>query len=411
MRRYYKEIYSYRTFVQPILTGNGIWNGNTMAVKCSPAINSTNRKPLYTLFDGNTAVTSYTGVSSSRYWYIYIYLPVPIQVTSVSVVNHAQPYVNPGYGITHFDVLISDDETNWETIGGVNTGNGSADGVKYTAECSTDRYCQYIQIKTTASQINGYQAHLNEITINGIEKIKNTIEVPEAPKYTTNYYKNSTEEFHQPIMTDNGIIGGNTFAVSASSEKYNSNLNKTFYAYLAMDNSTSVNNCWASMNESGNTFFYLYNPKPIKITNFTLLNYNNTSDTSTYCSRSGKVQVSNDGENWTNIQTYTNSTVANAEIWNINISANAQYAKYYRIYSDVNNNSYGWIIAELTLTANSAEEVLNPQESPKNYDFIMINENWTYCIVTKDFKVPAVENIFKAEKNNKLIYKAQYTDL
>lgn len=160
--------------------------------------------------------------------------------------------------------------------------------------------------------------------------------------------KTNSKPWTQPVLTANGTLGGSSFAVAASAER------NSHYAWYAVDGVTTGATGWFSQEISGAGVWYeFYNPIPLNVTNLSFLNYNAAN----YVTTSGKVQISDDGATWTDIKSYTNSTLAANALWSIDLSDNTAFSKYYRIYSDSNYGTAGWIIREMTITA--TEEVNN----------------------------------------------------
>jgi hypothetical protein len=160
--------------------------------------------------------------------------------------------------------------------------------------------------------------------------------------------KTKDKPWTQPILNANGTMGGDSFAVAANFER------SSHYAWYAMDGVTTGNTGWFSDEiATAGVWYSFYNPIPLNVTNLEFLNYTGAN----YVTTSGRVQISNDGQTWTDIKSYTNSTVAANASWSIDLSDNTYFAKYYRIYSDSNVGTAGWIIRELTITA--TEQVNN----------------------------------------------------
>ena len=138
--------------------------------------------------------------------------------------------------------------------------------------------------------------------------------------YTRKYYKTinvaeKTQTFTQPTLTANGTLGGTTFAVSASSE--NQSGSNPYRTYEAFDNNSST--YWRCTNTTSG-WIQFYNPNPLYVTSLTW-GYFYSYPTG------GSVQASNDGNTWTTLKTWTNSSAAD---FVITINSNIAY-KYHRI--------------------------------------------------------------------------------
>lgn len=78
-------------------------------------------------------------------------------------------------------------------------------------------------------------------------------------------YGGKIKNFVQPVLSSNGTIGGNSFAVCASRK----GMNNTSYAYRMFDNKTSTN---ILTEDTLGIFIHagMYNPKPLNITSATI---------------------------------------------------------------------------------------------------------------------------------------------
>ena len=146
------------------------------------------------------------------------------------------------------------------------------------------------------------------------------VEVREVVELTSAW-----QEWTQPVLTNNGTVGGYSFAVVASGEEqYSSN---PYRAYEAFDNDAST--YWRSNGGSGAKWLEFYNPVPLKVTNLQYVPWYNYPT-------EGNVQGSSNGTDWTTITTWTNSS---ASSFNIDLSTNTNAYKYYRI--NITNTSDG----------------------------------------------------------------------
>jgi len=121
--------------------------------------------------------------------------------------------------------------------------------------------------------------------------------------------------FIQPTLTANGTLGSDKFAVLANAETQSGT--SPYRTYEAFDNNSST--YWRSGTATG--WIEFYNPKPLKVTNLKWGYYFNYPT-------GGNVQGSNDGSTWTTLTTWTNSS---ANDFNISLSSNTNYYKYYRV--------------------------------------------------------------------------------
>lgn len=135
-------------------------------------------------------------------------------------------------------------------------------------------------------------------------------------------YNEATESidfnFSQPILSSNGTLGGDSFAISGTSTS------SAYPAFNAFDNNKSTDWVSASANED----LIIYNPTPIKITRIDVTNRN--SSTVRYI-KNGTIYGSNDNSQYTEIATFTNTVTTQLGQWHIDLSANKNYYKYYKL--------------------------------------------------------------------------------
>lgn len=165
--------------------------------------------------------------------------------------------------------------------------------------------------------------------------------------------------FNQPNLTENGTMGGDTCAVESDVAQYP---DETVAVYKGFDGNTGT--LFHSLNTAVGYFTY-YSPNPICVTKIT---FTNQGTGNSRASASGTIYGSNDNTNWTTITTYTNSSTS--AVWDIDLSSNTNYYKYYKLYSDgaVGGGSF-WVFKECKFTAtqqpsnlyNSSLQLLSPQ--------------------------------------------------
>lgn len=139
--------------------------------------------------------------------------------------------------------------------------------------------------------------------------------------------------FVQPVLTSNGVMGADDFAVEVSSA------NAAGIGAYAMFNGTNTNDsdCWHS-NQESNSWLTFFSKIPINVTNLQITNRNSASQY-VWAIAGGSILASNDNSEWTTITEFTNTvTTANTD-WNIDLSSNTNYYKYYRIQAN-NVNTY-----------------------------------------------------------------------
>ena len=121
-------------------------------------------------------------------------------------------------------------------------------------------------------------------------------------------------DFVRPNLTANGTMGGNAFAVSASSA------NSSYPAYQAVDSSTSTQ--WRPTS-TGSYYYYFYNPKALNVSKV-ILTFSGTN----YRAGSVTIAGSNDNSTWETItSSYSGTTTGTLTTTN-----NKKYYKYHRLY-------------------------------------------------------------------------------
>ena len=134
--------------------------------------------------------------------------------------------------------------------------------------------------------------------------------------------------FTQPVLTADGTLGGDDFAVSA--------LHYSLYnAYKPFSSSanSNANVTWAV--KSNNADYTFYNPDGLKVSSLDIVNRNENTPRAI---ESGTVYGSNDGTNWTELTTFTNDVLTQNGAWTITVNSNAFY-KYHKI-NCVNSGTY-----------------------------------------------------------------------
>lgn len=122
--------------------------------------------------------------------------------------------------------------------------------------------------------------------------------------------------FEQPILSSNGVLGGDKFAVycNTSVTSYQNN----YPAWHAFDGNSTTN---CAMGVYNYDYIIIYNPIPIKLTSFS---WSQARIDGEYC----KLEVSNDNANWTTIKNETNITTSGTITWDFSNNTNAY--KYFK---------------------------------------------------------------------------------
>lgn len=164
--------------------------------------------------------------------------------------------------------------------------------------------------------------------------------------YIANIYNNTAvveKVWTQPRLSSNGVVGGNSFAVSSNVTQLSGN-----DVYNAFDGVTSGGSLFHSQSGTTTGYIIIYNPTPIKITNLKIYNQSNAANRA---SSAGNIYGSNDGVSWVGIDSYTNSQQSAGGVWNIDLSLNTGYFKYYRLASLSGGSDSYWTINEIEIFA------------------------------------------------------------
>lgn len=343
-RKYYK--YQYDSWTQPPQSVDGVMGRNSFAVETDSVFNSWKA---YRAFDNNDSTSWH---SAKVPCYLAWYNPIPLKISSINLIKTQKEITGTLQG--------SNDNVNWvdlasfTTIGtGSTITNSSNEAYFYhrlniSYSTYADAYGRYAVIYTMT--INAQTRQIVEGTSSDYDFYRDINLYKTVQRTERKYFKYSTSSWTRPILTDstgNGTVGASSFAVQASSESSSS-----YEAWRAMnDKYISGNYNWLSNGSDTTNWYEIYNEIPLNITNFHIYNYSATG--SSAVPTAGKVQISDDGTTWTDIKSWTNSTTGARSQWDISLSSNTAYSKYYRILFTANyagnNTLYG--LNELQITA------------------------------------------------------------
>ena len=152
----------------------------------------------------------------------------------------------------------------------------------------------------------------------------------------------------QPILTENGTLGGNNMAVASSRQPYTSYTD----VWKAFDGSTSSSSRWypAGTGSAGIPIILtIYTTEAIKISNFQFTNAANVNN----APNAFTVYGSNDNTSFTQLASFTNSVQTSNAAWSVNLSSNTGFYHYYQIeFTQWNGASVGGRgIKEIEITA------------------------------------------------------------
>lgn len=349
--KYYKKVWG--AFSSPILNAQNYAN----------YVTDTNIADVYKLFDGDASTYVYLGSSSPVY---YVNMKFPSEIDITNFVLSAQRY-NPAWCPSSVKFYAKTNGT-WSYLGGFDNGSIAWEGgLNMSYSLNNHIVSKEIRIEIGGGTLVGggisYSAYALELSFTG-QQITSIIEISEA-EYEANkdnsdyfkvdrvavknylasqnkYLKKVTVEksWTQPVLTSNGTLGGNSFAV-ADDGHYDSDISGDAWLLFNPTTGKSSQSLWSWAGTKTPGGITIYNPIPLKITNIQVTNHSwaNASVGAGYGITGGIIQASNDNSTWVNLKTFTNSVVALSETWNIDLSDNTNAYKYYRLWITSHSSS------------------------------------------------------------------------
>ena len=197
------------------------------------------------------------------------------------------------------------------------------------------------------------------------------------------YYKNVYQDWEQPVLTANGTLGGDSFAVVADSV-YGSDDN-----WKAFDNDTST--IWHSGGSLPH-WVTMYNPNALKVDKLIITTSNSGGHKGV---TAGTVVGSNDNENWEYICDWTNDVTDQGATWEIAVNS-SKYYKYYKL--NMTKTAYNpWLgacaaIGEIKLTA---QETYAIPATLEDYDFFESEDKYYILVRKQEDRLVLYEPVFK----------------
>lgn len=153
--------------------------------------------------------------------------------------------------------------------------------------------------------------------------------------------------WEQPVLSENGTVDGDSFAVWTNAGYYSS-----YYPYKPFASSTSYG--WlsssSSVSASNPAYYGMYFPETACLTQIVQLN---RSDGSSETLGDFTVEASNDNDTWVTLATFSNRTYTAGTQLTFDLSDNVSFYRYYRlnITSNAAGSSGRVSVGMLTLTA------------------------------------------------------------
>lgn len=186
------------------------------------------------------------------------------------------------------------------------------------------------------------------------------------------YYK--YEDWTQPVLTANGTLGGDSFAVSSSSNY------SGWPAWKAFDGVLTGSNGWSASANSYPQHIIFYNPVKILVSNINIMNHVSKDGGFT----AGNIYGSDDGFIWVLINSFTNDVITKGVTWDINLSNNKSFYKYHKIEITAGSGFASNNLPkcqEITITAKTSSK-----STEADYDYY-VDRNVAYDLVYKPFEV------------------------
>ena len=346
MAKYYKKVWG--TFSSPILDAQNYAN----------YVTDTNIADIYKLFDGNTGTYVYLGSSS-----YYINLKFPNEVDVTNFVLSAQRY-NPVWPPSSVKFYAKADNT-WSYLGGFNKGSVAWEG-GINMSYSLDNHIASKEIRIeigggtlVAGDGQTYSAYALELSFTG-QQITSIVEITEAEyeanKDNSDYYKvdgvaiknhiASQKKYlnkkkiietpwTQPVLTSNGTLGGDSFAV----QMLNNPVNPAWQAF-----NDSADGARITSGANTDSSYTRYNPNPLKISKIVI---DATGHNNNEYIKSGNLYGSNNGTNWTLIKSFSGLSYSASTI---TVNSDTFY-KYHKIQPLTFTSTGYWFMKSITIIA------------------------------------------------------------
>ena len=222
---------------------------------------------------------------------------------------------------------------------------------------------------------------------------------PDAVSKITSEYDNGVantqlieEHWIQPILTANGTLGGNTFAVAASTELRAGY--EAFQAFRANDDDSY----WHSASQTDKLWYLIfYNPTALKVSKIDLRIYSTS-----YIPSGGKLQGSNNGTSWIDVCSFTNTTTINqCDQFSIEATSNTTFYKYYRIlFTGCNHPNYV-NITEVNIWATYLVNSIPYRKATNGHKIALVAHK---SIVDDLYDRTGVADFYILDKSNKQFY-------
>lgn len=276
-------------------TSNGTMGVSDFACECETNLNS-----LYTMFSGASLQLGTRGIGSWFSWF----QKFPVKISSIYIDKDESPA-----SITIATIQGSNDYSNWTNISFTTEEVLPSSDIIVTL--SNNNYYYYYKLTFTDITAASISVKLNGYYIGST--------TASILKPTRKYYKYVDTAFTTPILSDDGLIDSYKFSVKADAYS-------TYHAWRLFDGSSSTGFIPAARTgDIGNTNIIMYNPNPLKITSIAMTNNLGTTI------KAGGVLASVDNVTYTLLTSFTNTNATSGATWDIDLSSNTNFYKYYKI--------------------------------------------------------------------------------
>ena len=340
--------------------------GNTFAIQ-SANTHTVGTMPLYYAFDDNDS-TNFNSANSTTQW-LKIYHPQGLKISNISFTNNLNDFSGT--------IKACNDDLTY-----VQLASFSKNGQNKSINVNSNNFYKYYLMTYDDINPNQYGWHytaLNKFKIIATILAYKWVECTKA-QYdqlpddqrktitdnhtidTPKYLKKTVTEtaWTQPILTSNGTLGGDSFAVSASSHQ---GTGTSYYPYCAFSGTNVWTSVWLGGNGQQNLTYTMYNPIAIKIKRIGIQN----DSYSDYAPTSGEVWYSDDSENYIRDSVFTNTIITKNSLWYITVNTTTPH-KYWQLRT-LKNAKVAIAIGEFKLDVVTLTETWQAG-TPNDYDLI-----------------------------------------
>lgn len=225
------------------------------------------------------------------------------------------------------------------------------------------------QLQLTAQTITRIESNADDYTVIRYKDEYGNISDIEPKEGIARYYVITEGDFEQPVLTSNGIMGGDTFACNQSTY-----LSEDRKAYKAFNGDNDIyNDNWHSDGSGLPHWIEWYNPIPLKISKLTVRNRDN--DGSFPCDYI--LSYSDDGNTYIDITCGTSSNQTAYAYWDIFVNATEGH-KYWRLtITKASGSNLGYVaIQNIAITAVTyIKEEVKPFNEYNYIEFIEVTKD------------------------------------